>query len=188
MNKVHWNTVLCDGSIPDEEVYGQIDHSYDLIWKSLTKKARVQIEAESHPLYLFPDDAYQPLEIRNDDEYFRNGIFVFNITRLLEHIASKPDDYQIEVIRVEDYKPQFNIIEHDKCAFADLESPIILAEIAPVRYNVIDGHHRINKAYHEGVTTLKAYKLPPKQHSLFITEQTAYDSYLEYWNEKLKYM
>ena len=31
MNKKHWNTVTLDGSVPDKEIFGWIDHSYDLI-------------------------------------------------------------------------------------------------------------------------------------------------------------
>jgi predicted DNA-binding protein (MmcQ/YjbR family) len=31
MNKKHWNTVLLDGSVPDNEFYTWIDHSYDLV-------------------------------------------------------------------------------------------------------------------------------------------------------------
>ena len=31
MNKKHWNTVLIDGSVPDNEILAWIDHSYDLI-------------------------------------------------------------------------------------------------------------------------------------------------------------
>jgi len=37
MNKIHWNTVLLDGSVPDELIYEWIDHSYLLIIKSLKK-------------------------------------------------------------------------------------------------------------------------------------------------------
>lgn len=40
LSKEHWNTVECDGSIPDEEILGMIDHSYDQIVKSLTKAQR----------------------------------------------------------------------------------------------------------------------------------------------------
>ena len=43
MNKLHWNTVRCDGSIGDDEVFGWIDHSHELIMKSLTKKIREQL-------------------------------------------------------------------------------------------------------------------------------------------------
>lgn len=31
MNKKHWNTVILDGSVPDNEVFSWIDHSYSLV-------------------------------------------------------------------------------------------------------------------------------------------------------------
>ena len=42
MNKKHWNTVTVDnGSDVDEETIKElIDHSYELVYKSLTKKKR----------------------------------------------------------------------------------------------------------------------------------------------------
>ncbi|MEM7033175.1 MAG: MmcQ/YjbR family DNA-binding protein [Chloroflexota bacterium] len=43
MNKKHWNTLILDGSIPDEEVFGLVDHSYDLVAKSLKKADRAQL-------------------------------------------------------------------------------------------------------------------------------------------------
>ena len=33
MNKKHWNTVLLDGSVPEQEVLSWIDHSYNLVTK-----------------------------------------------------------------------------------------------------------------------------------------------------------
>ena len=42
MNKKHWNTVEIQGAIPYVELRKMIDHSYDLVAKSLPKpKARV---------------------------------------------------------------------------------------------------------------------------------------------------
>jgi len=38
MNKTHWNTVYCDNSIEDELIFEWIQHSYDLVFKSLPKK------------------------------------------------------------------------------------------------------------------------------------------------------
>ena len=35
MNKEHWNTVILDGIIPDEEIQKMIDESYRLVVKSL---------------------------------------------------------------------------------------------------------------------------------------------------------
>ena len=40
MNKKHWNTVIIDGSQPDDFIEELIDHSYDLIVKKLTRKQR----------------------------------------------------------------------------------------------------------------------------------------------------
>ena len=42
----HWIYIVCDGDVPDEEVFFQIDHSYDLVVKSLSKKAQRLISAE----------------------------------------------------------------------------------------------------------------------------------------------
>jgi predicted DNA-binding protein (MmcQ/YjbR family) len=43
LNKTHWNTVILDGSIPEPELQAMIDHSYELILKSLTKAERSEI-------------------------------------------------------------------------------------------------------------------------------------------------
>lgn len=37
MNKKHWNTVVLDGTLPSSLVRNLIDHSYDLVAKSLPK-------------------------------------------------------------------------------------------------------------------------------------------------------
>jgi predicted DNA-binding protein (MmcQ/YjbR family) len=46
MNKKHWNTVLIEGGIPDAELRQMIDHSYDLVAKSLPKP-RAKVAAQS---------------------------------------------------------------------------------------------------------------------------------------------
>lgn len=43
MNKTNWNSVKCDGSVPRELLIELIDHSYDLVVKSLTKKLRSEL-------------------------------------------------------------------------------------------------------------------------------------------------
>ena len=43
MNKKHWNTVEIDSGIPEREVTKMIDQSYELVVRSLTKKARTAI-------------------------------------------------------------------------------------------------------------------------------------------------
>jgi len=45
LNKKHWNTVVVDGSLSSEDLRQMIDHSYDLVFRSLTKAAREAITA-----------------------------------------------------------------------------------------------------------------------------------------------
>lgn len=44
MHKRHWNTVTLDGSIPDDVIYEMIDDSYELVFESLTRKQREDID------------------------------------------------------------------------------------------------------------------------------------------------
>jgi predicted DNA-binding protein (MmcQ/YjbR family) len=43
MNKKHWNTVYMDGHLTNKQLCEMIDHSYDLILKSLPKKMQEEI-------------------------------------------------------------------------------------------------------------------------------------------------
>lgn len=43
MNKTHWNSVLCEG-LRRELIMKLIDSSYELIFESLTKKMKVEVE------------------------------------------------------------------------------------------------------------------------------------------------
>lgn len=43
MNKVHWNTIIINGGLPNAFIKELIDHSYDLVFKSLTKKIQNEI-------------------------------------------------------------------------------------------------------------------------------------------------
>jgi predicted DNA-binding protein (MmcQ/YjbR family) len=43
MNKTHWNTVMLDGTIPDDEVLEMVDHSYEQVVKSLKKSERAKL-------------------------------------------------------------------------------------------------------------------------------------------------
>lgn len=43
MSKIHWNTICMDGSVGDKLVCQWIDHSYDLVIKSLPKRVRAEL-------------------------------------------------------------------------------------------------------------------------------------------------
>jgi len=44
LNKRHWNTVMIDGSIPDDEIEEMIDVSYGLVVAKMTKKDQRKLE------------------------------------------------------------------------------------------------------------------------------------------------
>ena len=43
MNKKHWNSVYIDSDVPNNLFYELIDHSYDLVFKSLPKRIKEEI-------------------------------------------------------------------------------------------------------------------------------------------------
>jgi predicted DNA-binding protein (MmcQ/YjbR family) len=43
MSKTHWNTVAVNKEVPDVVIKELIDHSYELVFKSLTKKMQSEI-------------------------------------------------------------------------------------------------------------------------------------------------
>lgn len=45
MNKVHWNTVNIDGSIPDDIIKNLIDESYDLVVLKLKKEEKQKLKS-----------------------------------------------------------------------------------------------------------------------------------------------
>ena len=43
LNKKHWNTITINGSVPNSELREWIDHSYELVRKSLPKAVRAEL-------------------------------------------------------------------------------------------------------------------------------------------------
>jgi hypothetical protein len=135
------------------------------------------------------DKRYQPCPLGDGDEAYPNGIFEFNITRLLTFIDAHPEDFPLESISAADI-PDYGSLRLDEAAVhsADLSRPVLLAEIAPGRYNLIDGHHRVAKARRDGVPTVHARRIAFPRHVLLLTSTEAYEKYVEYWNSKVKEM
>jgi len=48
MSKTHWNTVDFHSDVSNKMMCELINHSYDLVYKSLTKKLRDEIEKEAN--------------------------------------------------------------------------------------------------------------------------------------------
>ena len=132
------------------------------------------------------DKDFTPCPVAEDDELFPNGIFKFNITKMLECIEKNPDDVTLEEVAVSDFCKGFSSINESHMDSVVISRPVILAEISPGRYNLIDGNHRMEKARRLGVMSILAYRLHVEQHIRFLTSNRAYLTYIEYWNSKLK--
>jgi hypothetical protein len=137
-------------------------------------------------LRLDRDPSFQPCETVDGDELYPNGIFEFNITRLSAHIAAKAQ-FHVELVALDDISclgtgPGLNELA---VVGADLSRPVILAEIPPGRYNLIDGRHRVAKARRDGVPRIPAYRIRCPEHVAFLTSARAYEKYVEYWNSKV---
>ena len=61
----------------------------------------------------------------------------------------------------------------------DVTRPIIVAEISPGRYNVIDGNYRMEQARRLGMEKIPAYKTSLEQHLQFLTTEQEYLAYIE---------
>ena len=134
------------------------------------------------------DGDFTPCPVCAGDELFPNGIFEFNITKIIEYIQRNPESVPLEQIAVKDFPAAFSSINEPHVDSVEVSKPVILAEISPERYNLIDGHHRMEKARRMGIESIRAYKLDAHQHIRFLTSEKAYVAYVEYWNSKLKGM
>ena len=132
------------------------------------------------------ENDFTPCPVATGDELFPNGIFVFNITKILEYIQKNPDSITLGEVAVSDFFEGFSSVNEAYLDSVEISQPVIVAEISPGLYNLIDGNHRMEKARRMGIKSLPAYKLNVDQHILFLTSTKAYVTYVEYWNSKVK--
>jgi len=129
----------------------------------------------THVAPLTPIEKDMPENVLSDLKHYKLFKKMY-VPRWNEYIADHYLDFTI-----------INSIEKEcltNKASVDISKPIILAEICPERYNVIDGNHRMAKARKLGVLKLQAYKLKMNQHIRFLITKEGYESYVQYWNSK----
>ena len=144
----------------------------------------VEEHALEKPLKI--DDDFLPCLVAAGDELYPNGIFVFNISKIIEYIQRNPDSVPLEELAVRDFSQSFSSVNESHVGSVEVSKPVILAEISPGRYNLIDGHHRMEKACRMGINSVRAYKLNVHQHMRFLISKESYEAYVGYWNSKIK--
>ena len=105
---------------------------------------------------------------------------------MTEYIQYNPDSIPYEDVLVKAFSAGSSKFTESHLATVDISKPIIVAEISPGRFNVIDGNHRMERARRLGIEKIPAYKFSPEQHLQFLTTEKGYLAYIEYWNGKLK--
>jgi hypothetical protein len=145
-----------------------------------------RFEESKTPSRLKIDKTFHACPAEEGDELYRNGIFVFNVTRLLAFVESHVQHFPVELVEVADI-PYFGDehLDEETISAANPSRPILLAEIAPGRYVVIDGNHRVAKARQQGAQSFAAQRVACPWHIPFLTSTLAYWKYVEYWNSKV---
>ncbi len=129
---------------------------------------------------------FKPCPTEDGDEIYQNGIFEFNISRLVEYVKNNSDKFELIAVEVDDFPESFSSINDTYAESTDLSQPVIIAEISPGRYNLIDGNHRMEKARKMKLTYMKAFKVNVNKHIEFLTDKETYFKYVEYWNSKIR--
>jgi hypothetical protein len=139
------------------------------------------------PRRLRRDPQFQPCATEPGDELYPNGIFEFNISRLIAFVSAHPERFPIEVVELSEIPDYGSSKRLDDAAIqaTDLSRPALLSEIAPARFSLIDGHHRVAKARRLRSSMITAHRVRCPDHVGFLTSAYAYEEYVEYWNSKL---
>ena len=149
------------------------------------KKSNFDLERLQSAERLKANENFTPCPIKEGDELYPNGIFVFNITKMIEHIKINSDEIDLVEVAVADFPKSFSSVNESHVDSVDISRPVLLAEISPGHYSLIDGNHRMEKARRMGITNMAAYRRNVEQHVRFLTSKIAYLAYIEYWNGKL---
>ena len=131
---------------------------------------------------------FVPLPAQDGDEIYPNGIFNFAISRILEDISSGKLVVEKEKINVHEwFKSHWRgSVTEEHLPTVDVSKPVIQAEIKPGTFEIIDGNHRMERAFRDRVNSIDSYKLRGEQLLPYFSEVRGYKAFVEYWNAKLK--
>ena len=113
--------------------------------------------------FRYREMVYRPdyYDFHNDDrkEWYPNGIFNYNVSRLIKDLAADENEKDsrapwlntavkvpVSVKEAIDHCHGLGHLEEEHIQAADLDRPLIFIELAPDSFNLIDGHHRLEKA------------------------------------------
>ena len=131
---------------------------------------------------------FKPSSIPAEEVY--GGFLQFNISAILSDIASKKLIVQKKRIYLKkwfkEHSIEYAIINQKHLPSVNLDTPVIQAELRIERYEIIDGNHRMQKAFDNGRTYINSYRVNGEQLANYLISKEQYEAYVRYWNEKIK--
>lgn len=131
---------------------------------------------------------FTPCKENGGDEIFRNGIFRFNITRILEDIHSGKLKAEREKLDVSKWFKRHckGAINENHLPSVVFSQPVLQAEISPGNFVIIDGNHRMEKALQDDILFVDSFKIRGEQLIPYFTEEKGYKAFIPYWNGKVE--
>ena len=130
---------------------------------------------------------FEPMSTAAQEVY--GGFLQFNISAIIEDISSKKLIVEKKRIYIENWFKEhpidFSVINKDYLPSVNLSAPVIQAEIRIDKYEIIDGNHRMKKAFDTGRTYINSYQLAGEQLANYLISKEQYESYIRYWNAKV---
>lgn len=130
---------------------------------------------------------FEPSSIPAEEIY--GGFLQFNISAILADIESKKLTLLKKRIYIqnwfEEHSVEHAVINQEHLKTVDFTTPVLQAEIRIEKYEIIDGNHRMQKAFDEGRTYINSYQLKGEQLANYLINKEQYESYVRYWNEKV---
>ena len=130
---------------------------------------------------------FEPASTTAEEVY--GGFLQFNISAIIDDIASKKLTVEKKRIYIKswfkEHSIEHGVINKEHLLSVNLTTPIIQAEIRIEKYEIIDGNHRMQKAFEDGRTYINSYKISGEQLANYLISKEQYESYVRYWNEKL---
>ena len=130
---------------------------------------------------------FTPISETAEEVY--GGFLQFNISAIIQDIASKKlivDKKRIHIKNwFKEHSIEFGVINKEHLPSVDLSVPIIQAELRINKYEIIDGNHRMQKAFDNGRIYINSYQIKGEQLANYLMSKEQYESYIRYWNEKV---
>jgi len=130
---------------------------------------------------------FEPLSTPAEEVY--GGFLQFNISAIIEDITSKKLTVEKKRIYIKswlkDHCLESSNINKEYLPSVILDTPVIQAEIRIEKYEIIDGNHRMQKAFDDGRTYINSYQIKGEQLANYLMSKEKYTSYVSYWNEKV---